>query len=291
MYTLNLLINSTATQYEKLTFPIFRSLLHNLELNPSIIAIGASCLGQPIGLAIAQIHPDSNSAEILSLFVASSYRCRGVGTALLTRLESELSQRGCRKAELVYTTGKPTTPALEHLLHKCHWALPQPRMLVCKTTEKMMDAPWMNRYSLPPTFTIFPWTDLTENERLSIQKRQAEKPWIPQDLIPFQYEENLESLNSLGLLYKGEVVGWILTHRIDSNTIRYTCSFVQQEFQRMGRMIPLLVEAIKRQYQAKIFNAIWAVSVNRTAMGDFVKRRMANYMESIEESRGTFKLL
>lgn len=290
MYTLNLLTASTAIPYERLTFPIFRSLLFHLDSNPSLVAVGASSLGQPVGLAIAQIDSDSTSAEILSLFVIAAYRCNGIGTALLTRLESELSHRGCKQAELVYITGKSTTPILEHLLQKCHWTVPQPRMLVCKTTEKMVDAPWMNRYNLPSSFTIFPWTDLTEDERLAIQKRQAEEPWIPQDLIPFQYEKTLEPLNSLGLRYKGEVVGWVITHRLDSNTIRYTCSFVQQELQRMGRMIPLLVEAIKRQYKAKIFKAIWAVPVSRPAMLNFVKRRMADYMESLEESKGSFKV-
>jgi hypothetical protein len=33
------------------------------------------------------------------------------------------------------------------------------------------------------------------------------------DLGPFVEEERIELLNSLGLRYKGEVVGWHITHR------------------------------------------------------------------------------
>lgn len=292
MYTLNVLNDSTIAKYEHLTYPIFRSRLQASGLQQSIVAIGASSLCQPVGLAMAEISPDGTIAEVLSIFVTPQHRCAGIGTDLLTRLETELSLIGCTKAGLVYITGKPTTPALERLLQKCNWTPPQPRTLVCKTTiERIMDAPWMNRSSLPSSFTIFPWTDLTEDDRLSIQKRQAQEPWIPQNLIPFRHEENLEPLNSVGLRYKGEVVGWVITHRLDPGTIRYTCSFVRLDLQKMGRIIPLYVEAIKRQYQANILKGIWTVPFFHTAMINFVKRRMADYMESIEESRGSFKLI
>lgn len=292
MYTLNVLNDSTAAKYEHLTYPIFRSRLEASGLQQSIVAIGASFLWQPVGLAMAEISPDGTKGEVLSIFVTPQSRCAGIGTSLLTCLEQELFKRGCTGVKLDYITGKPTTPALERLLQKCNWVPPQPRMLVCKSTiEMIVNAPWMHRYSLPSSFTIFPLTELTEDDRLSIQQRQVEEPWIPQDLIPFRHEENLEPLNSVGLRYKGEVVGWVITHRLDPDTIRYTCSFVRLDLQKMGRIIPLYVEAIKRQYQANILKGIWTVPFCHTAMINFVKRRMADYMESIEESRGSFKLI
>ena len=293
MYKLNILKDSTAAKYEKLTFPPFRPLLRNIDSEKSIIAIAASYLEQAVGLALAEIWQNDSSVQVHSLFVEPPHRGAGIGTALLTRLEEELSQRGCTKTELVYITGKPTTPALERLLQKCNWIFPQPRMLICKgQAEAIMEAPWMKRYSrIPSSYSIFPWLEITQEERQAIQQQQETQPWIPEDLIPFQYEKHLEPITSLGLRYQGQVVGWMINHRLSPDTIRYTCSFVRKDLQKMGRIISLYAEAAKLQVQAKISNVIWSVPVAHESMVNFVKHRWAPYLISIGETKGTFKFL
>lgn len=294
MYTINVLNDSTAVKYEKLTFPAFRYVLRSIDSQKSVIALAASYLEQPVGLALAEIwEDDSSSAEVLSIFVEPPQRCAGIGTALLTRLEEELSQRGCTKAKLSYMTGKSTTPALERLLQKCNWTCPQPRMLICKgQAETIIQAPWMKRYSrIPSSYSIFPWLEITQEERQAIQQQQETQPWIPEDLIPFQYEKHLEPITSLGLRYQGQVVGWVINHRFSPDTIRYTCSFVRKDLQKMGRIISLYAEAAKLQVQAKISNVIWTVPVAHESMVNFVKHRWAPYLASLGETKGTFKFL
>lgn len=293
IYTFNVLNDSTAANYERLTFPSYGHLLRDRSSNKCIIAIAASYLEQPVGLALAKIVPnDSSAAEVLSIFVEPLHRCAGMGTALLTRLEAELSQRDCTKAKLVYMTGKPTTPALERLLQKCNWAPPQTLRLVCRgKPETVMEASWMKKYShLPSSYSIFPWVEITQEERQAIQQQQEAQPWIPEDLIPFQYEEqNLEPINSLGLRYQGQVVGWVINHRLSPDTIRYTCSFIRKDLQKMGRIISLYAEAGKRQFEAKIPYGIWIVPLVHDSMVKFVKHRWAPYLTSLAETRGTFK--
>jgi GNAT superfamily N-acetyltransferase len=293
MYTLNVLNDSTAVKYEKLTFPTFRYVLRSIDSQKSVMALAASYLEQPVGLALAEIREDNSFAEVLSIFVEPPQRCAGIGTALLTRLEEELSQRGCTKAKLSYITGKSTTPALERLLQKCNWTCPQPRMLICKgQAEVIIQAPWMKRYSrLPSSYSIFPWLEITQEERQAIQQQQETQPWIPEDLIPFQYEKDLEPITSLGLRYQGQVVGWMINHRLSPDTIRYTCSFVRKDLQKMGRIISLYAEAAKLQVQAKISNVIWTVPVAHESMANFVKHRWAPYLASLGETKGTFKFL
>jgi GNAT superfamily N-acetyltransferase len=293
MYTINVnvLNDSTAVKYEKLTFPAFRYVLRSIDSQKSFIAIAASYLEQPVGLALAEIW--HSSAKIHSLFVEPPHRGAGIGTALLTRLEEELYQRECTKTELVYMTGKPTTPAWERLLQKCKWAPPQPRMLVCKgQIETVIEAPWMKKYSrLPSSYRIFPWLEITQEERQAIQQQQEAQPWIPENLIPFKCEENLEPLNSLGLRYQGQVVGWVINHRISPDTIRYTSAFVREDLQKMGRVISLFYEAGKRQVEAKIPNVIWATPVSHKSMVAFIKNHWVPYLNFVEETRGSFKLL
>ena len=290
MYTVHHLNNAfTALIYQPLTYPLFRPRLQSLKVQDSTVAIAASDAGKPIGLAVAEIQPDRQSAEVLSIFVVPTYRRQGVGTNLLTRLEQELVLQGCKNAEFFYTTGQPTTLAVENLLQKCHWTPPQPERLVCKSSyEKMVEASWM-KLKLPTSYTIFPWQEITPQERIAIQQQQEESPWIPPDLIPFDHEENFEPLISLGLRYKGQVVGWMLTHRLAPDTIRYTCSFVRYDLQKMGRIIPLYVEAIKTQAAAKIPYAVWAVPFDHNYMAHFVRKRMAPYLVSLEEHKRCFK--
>lgn len=292
MYTLNILEKSTAGKYEKFTFPSFRNLLRNIDYDRSVIAIAASYQEQPVGLALAQIRFDSKSAEVLSIFVDATHRNTGLGKALLNRLEQELRTRGCTTTEIVYMTGQSTTPALERLLQKCHWQPPHPRMLVCKGDDQVLEAPWVKKYShLPSSYNIFPWQEITEQERQAIKQQQEIQPWIPEDLIPFQYENNFEPLNSLGLRYQGQVVGWVINHRFSSDTIRYTCSFVRKDLQKMGRIISLYAEAGKRQCKANIFKCIWTVPRQHESMVNFVQRYWLPYLNSFEETRGTCKSL
>lgn len=293
MYTFNCLNNAFAAWlYQPFTFPLFRSRLQALKPEGTTVAISASESNQPIGLALAEIDPDTKSAEVLSIFVKSTHRRQGIGTALFTRLEQELFSRGCQGAKLVYSTGLPITPALECLLRKCNWTPPQPRMLVCKTSlYSILKAPWMQRTTLPASYTIFPWIEITEEERIAIQQQQEASPWIPQDLIPFKHEKNFEPLNSLGLRYQGQVVGWIITHRLAPDIIRYTCGFVRQDLQKLGRYIPLIANAIHIQAKARISEGIWTVPLVHTSMVYFVKKRMASYLSSLEETRGSFKSL
>jgi GNAT superfamily N-acetyltransferase len=291
MYSFHALNVMTSAGYLTMTFPIYRPLLQSLDPGGEIIGVGVSSPEQPVGLALAKILSDTNS-EILSLYVSRPHRGRGIGSSLLLNMEDALLDRGCTRAELVYAAGKPATAALESMLNKCGWALTQPRMLLCKIGTEIVNAPWVKELVLPPSFTMVPWSDITEEERMVIQLRQEAQKWIPDNLVPFQYEQNMEPINSLGLRFDGQIVGWILTHRIAPDTIRYTALFVHKEFPK-ARALALLAEAVNRQFATLGRNSYgtFSVAVGNTTMVKFVARRLAPYLISRLETRGTFKLL
>lgn len=291
-YSLTELNALTGVEYAGMTFPSYRHLLQTLKSKGLIVAVGAKFEQKPIALGLARLSPQEDSATILSIFVEPAYRSQGIGRSLLVYLEQVLQQRGCKDLELVYTAGKSTTPHLEHILQKDGWNPPSLRMLICKALPvQMMEAPWLHKYSLPSGFTMFPWCDLTEAERNSILEKQNALPWYPEELSPFSEEEIIEPLNSLGLRYQGEVIGWMITHRLAPDTIRYSRLFIKKELQKLGRAIPLLAESIKMHYGSHIPYGIWTVSQENSAMVNFVKSRMADYMLSIKESRGVSKML
>ncbi|NEO25082.1 GNAT family N-acetyltransferase, partial [Moorena sp. SIO4A5] len=231
------------------------------------------------------------SAEVLSLFVKPNYRGQGIGTALLTRIEKVLSLRGCQEVELIYTTGRSGILELESLLRKCNWSPPESRRLICQsTTDKIAKAPWM-QLSMSSSYQIFPWIEITQAERRTIEEQQQQHPWIDPDLVPWKYEKELEPLNSLGLRYRGQVVGWVITHRIAPDTIRYSSMFVRKDLQKRARGMTLVVNAIQLQAQVNIPNCVCSVQITNTAMSNFVKKHMSPYLTSFEESRVSFKAL
>ena len=293
--TLHCLNSITAIPYQSFTFPLYRVRLQRLMPQGNNVAIGAVEGDRPVGLLLAEIEP--TAAIVLSLYVTPAHRQRGIATALLNQLEQmvmqqKILQRQVKELQLVYMTGKPTTVALERLLQNSHWALPETSMIVCKsTTDRIAAALWMKQYPLPSAFQICPWVEITAAEVQQVEQQQADRPWIPADLAPSRQEGRLEPINSLGLRHQGQLIGWVLTHRLDASTIRYTCSFICPDFQRMGRLVPVYVEAIRRQHQAGIPNGIWTVPVHHPAMFNFVKNRMAPYMTSVEETRRITKRL
>lgn len=249
---------------------------------------------QPIGLALAEIksESDATSATVLSLFVKERYRNLGIGTALMIKLEAQLLVEGCSKVDLVYMSGNKSTPALEKLLTKLGWDEFKSRMLVCKsTTEKLAQAPWLRRRQLPSSYSIVPWVDLAPRYKQNVYQRQQQQEWYPETLNPFNNSHLIEPLNSLALLYHDEVVGWTINHRINPDTIRYTSLFVRKDLQKIGRAIPVLTEAIRRQIDSDILYNVCCAEVINKPMVRFVKRRLSPYLTSLTETKGTQKLL
>ena len=287
---LSQITRNAAPAFASMTFPAFRPLLLRAAPESDVVAVGAWRRGIPIGLGLGRILP-GEASEALSIFVAAGYRRADIATKLLTRLQQLLAERGCKSCELVYMTEGASTVALERLLEKCGWPPSQLRMMVFKFDRTIMQARWIHACKLPPAFEVFFWTDLTSAERLALCRSQEEQKWIPEYLVPFQYERDMDASNSLGLRWRGDVVGWVITHRIAVDTVRYTSLFVRQDLQRAGRGILLLAESIRIQARELGLDSFGICSVrpNNKAMLTFLQRHAPS--ASVRETRGTRKSL
>ena len=290
---------STAELFEKMTFPAFRHLLRKVSPDGPYLAFCHSILGRPSGMVLADMM-DGQTAEVLSVFVGKEFRNQGIGKALMTELEKELATRGCNRVFGIYTANKPSARGLESLLEKCGWEPPEPRQVICTSkgedVERMMKSDWMNRYRLPKNFVIFPWTELTAEESEEIRAWPDDPPYYHWGLSPFLEEGTaFEPVNSLGLRYKDEIAGWMITTRVARDTLRYERLFVRKEFQRMGRAIPLLAESIRRQYAHEghipTKGGIWIAQADNMPMVQFIRKRMGPYLTSLIETKQSFKSL
>ena len=298
-------LNQTiARNYQKLTYPHFQPLLNNLTAEASVIAIGVELEAEPIGLILArysQFPEEDNKiyGQILSLFVVPSYRCQGIGKELLAHMEKEFKNRGCAEVEIRYLSS-PNTPALEQILTRQNWSTPKATALICYATTANVEntkQPHLTKYldrllaHIPNDYTIFPWHNLTATER-EIIEQQIQSDHLVARFNPFLEEDKLEPINSLGLRYQDRVVGWVITHRIAPDTIRYTQMFVDPATQPLSRSILLLAKAIQLQVEAKqATKGTFRVDVDNKPMVKFVYRRLAPYLDEIRKAWQVSKCL
>ncbi len=272
----------SAALFHNLTFHSYQYLLYQLRKDGTIVGIGALVDGKAAGLVLGEAI--DGKGTILSIAVDKAHRNQGIGARLLLAMEKELAARGASTITLTYVTEKPTTPALVRLLEKCEWPAPEPKHLVCTSDKRMHDSPWMSGYTLPPEFEVFPWVDLTAEDRAALQQSQETGGWIPKGLSPFDYEGTLEPANSLGIRYKGEVVGWLITQPREPDSVCYSCSYMRPDLQKRARLVAVYAEGVRRQvaFTTKPYG-IWIVPFKHKQMANFVLRRMRPWLISLAE--------
>jgi GNAT superfamily N-acetyltransferase len=301
-YQFSFVDSRQAETYQSLTYPRFHALLQTLTDDSSAIAIGVELEGTPVGLALARTD-DSNEAhlegQILSLFVVPNHRHQGLGRALLSHLEIELQQRGCQQVEISYLSS-PSSPALERILAQQQWFAPQATALVCyASTDRVEQAPpphltdYLDRLlqRLPSGYAFFPWHTLTAAERVDLEQ-QMQTDTLMQRFNPFLEEDKLEPLNSLGLRDGERIIGWVITHRIAPDIIRYTQMYVDPGSQPLSRSTLLLAKAIQLQVtQLPHTQGTFRVDIDNTAMVRFVYRRLKPYLEDVRTAYSATKFL
>ena len=253
------------------------------------IAIGAFQHDQPVGALIASFIPAFNLIEIHSLFVREEHRHHGVATQMLTHLEQYAKEHRCPLLTIIYPNEEPTTPYLERLLQTKGWAPPKRFGLTCRFDGFVFNPPWISReYSLSENFHLFSWNELTTEERAVLQKQVAQGE-IPATLSPFKEPEKIEYLNSLGLRYHNKVVGWMVTHRIAPDTIRYSSLFIFREFQYRREAIILLQQSIKLQLNSPVRWGVLELNIAHVEPSwmTFVKQRLIPYAESVKHLKQT----
>ncbi len=290
---------------QAMTFPAYR---HLLALEPCVrlpkepeqrsirpLGIVAREGGGIVGLALAEmpVREGDGLPELLSLFVQAPHRGRGIATALVAGVEAALRDSGFDSVEATYTTGKPSIPALERVFAKREWDAPQLRTVSVRfTLDEAVSTPWYGRVRLPAGAEMVSWKDVTAAERAEIQESNRRDPWIPNSLQPWRHDVlGFDPISSLGVRYRGRVVGWMINHEMAPRTIRFTCSFMRKDLSRRARILPLYSEAIRRLHEAGFERGTFVTPTVYPEMVEFIRQHIAPYVSFTGETRGTRKKL
>lgn len=292
MIQTKVLPRETAEALQHMTFPTYRNLLKpEATFDFEVIPIAAIVDSNVVGLALTAMpvnEGDTRDPSLLSVFVDPQYRNRGVGTHLVAACGATVAQKGGKKVATKYVDSKPGIKHFERIIAKCGWDDPISRMLVIKCSQKVLEekAPWLRRRKLSPKFEVIDWVDVTEEQREEIKRSHAEEKWIAEDLVPFDHEKNLDKRTSVALALHGKIVGWVINHMVSEDTVRFTCSFVRKDLQRLGRVFILYQAASDRMDKHGIPFCMWTVPTHHPGMYQFAQKAMVPFSISSHESRG-----
>lgn len=293
-----------APEFQGMTFPAYRHLLA-LAPAPTLLhepiarrvqplAMGGFVDGAVVALALAGLPLEGNDdAELLSLFVAPSARRQGIGRTLLAALEDEVARRGFVSVGAVFAASAPGSVAFERVLAARGWTAPQPRTLLMRfTVEQAQQFPWLNRYPVREGCEIFPWRELTADERDQLVDSQRQRGWIAEDLVPWRWDgQGFEPVTSVGMRSPEGVVGWVINHAINGSTLRFTCSYIRKDYGRRGRILPLYSESINRIKETRFTSCSFVAPLHHATMAAFVHRWMAPWAGVLQQTLGSTKAL
>jgi GNAT superfamily N-acetyltransferase len=297
-----------------MTFPVYRHLLalaagesaprhpeQNDKRPVAPLAIAAWLDGVAVGLLLAETPLEAPGDAVpppalLSIFVQAAARRQGVAGALLLRLEEELAQRQFQRVELVYTTGKPGSAAVERLLASAGWSTPTTRTVLVHLVPGEMAASELfeeqRLASLDPGFEIFAWADLPAAEREALRLSDERQRWVTPGLAAWKFDhEPFDQAASVGARYRGEVVGWVIAQPISPTAVRYLCSFMRKDLSRRGRILPLYRASLARAAAAGRDLATFVTPVIYPSMIRFIHRWMAPHASLVAETRGSAREL
>ena len=254
------------------------------EKDKSILSLVAFKGNEPIGLISCFAYKNAREALLSNFFVHPKDRSQGIGTQLMRKFLDTLKDYGIR---LFYFNYPSSTPYLERILKNTGWEKP----------ELLMRRYFLDQYSFHPDwffspypllsdeFTVFPWSEVTEEE-LKLAKR-----WEETNVQFSLYSINdtphpVDSLTSLGLRKNGKLAGWLINHRLEPKLLRYSAFYLIPEIRGKGPSIYLLKESIRLHFKNEI-DLIGMMEINfkfsQSSWIHFVQKRLAPWAYKTED--------
>lgn len=277
---------------EKYTFPNIRKQIQSIDIKNPILAVSVRKNNDIIGLCIAEFDLGQSYSEIFSFYIDPEYRNKGIGQELLNKTEQILSQKGYEEMRTYFWSSWESHEATRHMLKAQNWSEPEKLMHVFRTDiERVSNIPWRKNVILPEGYEIVPWSWISPDEKKEIKDEQEFMPFYHESLSPFYHEEKIAFHNSLGLKFKGRVIGWLLTYWNSPTNLEYNNLFIRKEF-RTGIKIPLEMIRIAsmRQVEQGVPDILWSVGEENSLLEHYLDKKFGDYSDKATIFRAVKRL-
>lgn len=283
-------LNPFETYFKSMTFPSLSHLVASSKHgDTNIISLGCFYENTPAGLILCTYK--ECEAQIQSIFIEKKFRDRGLSGNLIFELLKLLKKRyGNIRVTCVFQQNRNYSKVINHLLDKQGFSKGDTRCLIFRCGPNLKNLPWLKRYNYTPHgFRIIPWNSLSPNQLSHIEDHVKNDPAFPLELDPFRELHIMEPTTTVVLLKEDNTIaGWSMSHRIKTDTIRYSAIYVKKDIQGAGLAIILLMNSIARQVLTNLLDTvpygIFAVYRRTPMMLKMCKKRFAPYSDSVSES-------
>lgn len=267
----NIEAENTLEQFKNLIYPLFHKKVHAEVIKGELISIVALLNDKPTGLVISELKPD-NSAELHSIGVLNEFQKQGIAHELLKKNDELLIKRKIQYIDATWSNIISCSETLIKLLKKANWLQPEPTVINIKLdVKKAFEAKW---------------TDKTNSETDSIidtinfgsisgkQKRDIVQlintGLVPPHLSPFQLPEIIDNNISKALVFKHEVVGWCIVHKLKPDTVQGSSIFIKKEFRNTNTLKSLIYNVFKEVHKQNIPFFIYQTSYRNQKLSRFL---------------------
>jgi GNAT superfamily N-acetyltransferase len=270
------------SEYDSYTFPRISDKMKTMDINDPLLAILVKTDSKIAGMAVAEFDRSKKHSEILSLLVDKEHRNRGLGSKLVNYITVALAKAGYREARIYFRSNWESKGFIFKLVEKDKWTTPVTLMHIFKSSINHRDeVRWTHDRHLPEGMQIVLWIDIDDRLKNDLERHIRNEKIIPRFLAPFVNAEKIETLNSVGLLYKSQIIGWNITYRLDKDTIEYNNLFVREEYRRHASLpVALLNRSVQIQFKNNIPGFIWLVDNSDRRMLNFIYRRIGPFIDS-----------
>ncbi len=220
------------------------------------VAYGAKCGNIPCGAIYARLEKSDvggrTQANVTSFFVASFFREKGAGTALLDALKLRLKDLNVDAIRVNAVTSQENVDLIDKFLQKRGFSparlltevyLFDPKVLVEK--NKIIKSALQGSFDLPPKISFLP-KNLVSPDLLEKVKNKDGIDY-PDVLSPFANEFNLDDeCTQFAIFDDSEIVGWVTAFRVKESAILYRSLFIREDYRKKALGFALLGECIKK---------------------------------------------
>ena len=212
----------------------------------------------PISLIAIDNFPILMKAHLQSIYTAPKNRAKGYASRLYFHVEELLKQDNINLITCNYPEEEVDTKEANPFFHKIGFSKAKPLVTRYFVDIQEFRPSWFNTTPIiPEGYEIAPFS-LTKEESndLKIMLRQGT---VSIEVNPLE-DLPCEPANSLSLRHEGKLVGWMVTKRIDANSIRYTSFYIDRDLRGTGLASTLLSRSIQLQQDTSIPIAIFEIN-------------------------------
>lgn len=225
----------------RLTYPRFRDVLERAREghDDTARAVIARVGERAVGLSLTTTEGDV--FLLRSLFVHPAVRNRGIGTRLLELTQQDMGSNIPLFTQ--YVVDGETAKGIDRLLCKCGWETPiVVGFLATFDPREAIRSPMLSKQlssRLGRGFSIVPWSRVNRQDLDAVAESDRKSKWIDAGLEPWRWSVGADPASRALFAMGRGMVGWAFVHRASPVSASISCSFVEAEHARRGRIQPI----------------------------------------------------